>query len=321
MINNSLTLPFPMETQKQNDDILKKHISDIVRHIFEKVASETPSNHTMVGKPQKINKKTITPSLYNPHNYRLYFNFTKEQYKPKEGMVGVWLGKIINYGSTFTSIGEGIRVTIRKTQVEVINKLTEEQWFLINRARAKEEIYAICNKIDDKCISSLKKFIEVYGGNSDFVILKRECRGLFNNLNTKSDNKVMQEPFIDKLPLDMTFETDIVKKVYKKPNVEFKEPIYAAKYLENSALNEFSPEISNAINQLDTRLTPVLAELTRQIELHLKVQERTLEYLQGINEGLAKKPTQKPKRMPYSWHKRLSPKLQSLINKKGKLII
>ena len=205
----------------------------------------------MVGQP----KKTVTTnSLYNPHNYRLYFSFKKDNFKSIEGMVGVWYGKSINYGKDFTSTGEGIRVTVRKTQIEVINKLTEEQWFLINRAKAKEEIYSICNKIDEKCIASLKRFIEIYGGQTDFIILKREARGIYNNLNTKSDNKVMQEPFIDSLPLDMTFETPIVKKVYKKPNVEFKEPIYAARYLENSALNEFSPEICQELEKINLQI-------------------------------------------------------------------
>lgn len=200
-------------------------------------------------------KKSVTTSLYNPHNYRLYFNFTKKNYKPKQGMVGVWFGKFKNHQKEFTATGEGTRVTIKKTQVELINKLTEEEWFLVNRAKAKEEIQAICAKIDDKCIKGLKRFIEVYGGECNFILLKRECRAL---LKTKSDNKVMKEPFIDTLPLDMVFETDIVKKVYKKPNVEFKEPIYAANYLENSALKEFAPEISTQLDKMNAELKGLL---------------------------------------------------------------
>ena len=236
-----------MEKEKENKDAMKEHIGRIVNPIFEKSASEISLNHTMVGKYGLKIKTTIPQSLYNPHNYRLYFNFIKENFNPHEGMVGVWFGKLKNYGSEFTATGEGVRITIKKTQVEIINKLSEEQWFLVNRAKGKEEIHAICNKIDEKCIISFKKFIEIYGGKSDFIILKREHRELYNNLHTKSDNKVMKEPFIDKLPLEMTFETDIVKKVYKKPNVEFKEPIYAANYLENSALNEFAPEIAQEL--------------------------------------------------------------------------
>ena len=211
-----------------------------------KSPQETPFNHTMVGsKP----KKTISPSLYNPHNYRLYFSFKKEHFTPKEGMVGVWFGKLKNYGSEFTAVGEGIRVTIKKHQAEIINKLTEQEWFVVNRASARTEITALLQTIETKCIASFKSFIAVYGGSSDFVILHREERPELI-LNTKSDNKILNEPFIDKIPLETTFETKIVKKPYKESNVEFKEPIYAARYLENSALHEFAPEIANSIHEL-----------------------------------------------------------------------
>lgn len=203
-------------------------------------------NHTMVGQKHK---NYVTPSLLNPHNYRLYFSFTKESFNPKEGMVSVWLGQLKNYDSEFTALGEGVRITIKKHQVEVINKLTEQEWFTINRMKAKEEITSLLTKIDGKCIEALKKFIKVYGGSSDFKILKREGRPNLI-LNTKSDSKVMQEPFIDSMPVDMAFETSIVKKVYKEQNVEFKEPIYAARHLENSALNEFAPMIAEAIKQI-----------------------------------------------------------------------
>lgn len=192
-----------------------------------------------------------------------------------EGMVGVWSGKKVNYGKEFTATGEGIRVTVRKTQVEVINKLSEEQWFSINRSKSKEEIAAVINKIEDKCITSLKRFIEVYGGSTDFSILKRERRPFFNNLNTKSDNKVMNEPFIDSIPLNMTFETENVKKVYKLPNVEFSTPLLAAQYLENSALHEFAPEITSAIKSVADELSNSKGVIERLSELQLKQAENT----------------------------------------------
>ncbi len=256
---------------------------------------ETKFNHSMVGLNKKQIKKVVTPSLYNPHNYRLYLKFTKEKYHPKEGMVGVWFGKLKNYGKEFTALGEGIRVTVKKVQVELINKLSEEEWFYINRAKAKEEIAAILNKIDDKCITALKKFIEVYGGKSDFKIIKTENRPNLN-LFTSSDNKVMQEPYIDTLPLNMTFDTKIVKKVYKKANVEYKQPIYAATHLENSALHEFAPEIANSINDLGNHLIPSIRSLDKSIQLeitnkklHMKVLHSMDKTLKDIRESLPKR--------------------------------
>ena len=233
-------------TEKDGSLSAYDEIGKIVRPIFNKVLQETTPNHTMVGNHGSNDK---TPSLYNPHNYRLYFAFKKDTYKPLEGMVGVWFGKFKNYGKEFTSTGEGVRITVKKSQVEVINKLSDQHWYMINRFKAKEEVSALLNEINKKCIIALKKFIEVYGGESDYIILNNDNRANLI-LNTKCDNKVMRDKIIDSLPLNMTFETEIVKKVYKQPNVEFKEPVLAARYLENSALNEFSPEITQALKEL-----------------------------------------------------------------------
>lgn len=271
VLSHPLTSNGKMKDKKEMyDKKLSDYIDKITKPIFNRVLQETPKNHTMVDKPIKSIKKTVTPSLYNCHNYRLYFNFTKEKYKPKEGMVGVWFGKFKNYGKEFTAVGEGVRITIKRTKVEVINKQNEEQWHYINRIKAKEEIKALLNKIDQKCINSFKKFIEVYGGCSDYAIVKAENRPNLN-LFTQSDNKVMKEPFIDNLPLNMQFETPIVKKVYKKPNVEYKQPIYAATYLENSGLKEFAPEISNSIRELTNVLTPTIADLNYNLKTHISV--------------------------------------------------
>lgn len=276
---------------KKDNETLEEQIERITKPIYKKALQETKFNHTMVDKSNFKIKKTVTPALYNAHNYRLYFNFTKKKYTPKEGMVGPWFGKFKNYGKEFTVVGEGIRVTIKKTQAEIINKLSEEEWFLVNKAKAKEEILAVINKIDDKCIRSFKKFMEVYGGRSDLIILNREDKVKLI-LNTKCDNKVMKEKFIDSIPLNTRFETPIVKKVYKKPNVEFKEPIYAAQYLENSALNDFNSEISGylkvileslkgsiqvnastskTLNQFVTQFLPIQADFATNIKSHTKV--------------------------------------------------
>lgn len=279
---------------------IKDYIDRITTPIFEKSLQETKKNHSMVGFNKKSNKKTVTPSLYNCHNYRLYFKFTKRKYHPKEGMVGVWFGKFKNYGKEFTAVGEGIRATVKKFQVEVINKISEEEWFYINRIKAKEEIAAILNKIDNKCITSLKKFIEIYGGISDYIILKSENRSKLN-LFIKSDNKIMQEPFIDTLPLNMAFDTPIVKKVYKQPNVEFKEPIYAATYLENSGLKEYSPIIAASIDNLGNHLIPAINELNKSIQLEITNKKLHQKVLNSMDKTLKDISNSLPKRGLLKW--------------------
>ncbi len=286
-----------METQKKRLEALKKeeeaayqtHLSTICNTHWDKALKETQSNHTMV---VHNNKKSITPSLYNPHNYRLYLNFTKEKYKPKEGMVGVWLGKLKNYGKEFTVLGEGVRITVKKTQVEVINKLSEQQWFVINRGKAKVETSNLLSKIDQKCIKSLKKFIKTYGGRCDFVILKREGRP-YLNLFTKCDNKVKNEPFIDTLPSEMTFETDEVKKVYHhKGEVEFKTPIGAAHHLDNSALREFSPEIVNELKIFNFKIDKVnesMAYVAENYKSHVGMVEEGFKLFKKMNKRMEQK--------------------------------
>jgi hypothetical protein len=258
-----------------------------------KTAKETNFNHTMVGKAQKSAEKIVTYSLYNPHNYRLYFKFTKNGYKPMGGMVGVWFGKFKNYNSEFSVLGDGVRIIIKKNQAEVINKLTEEQWYSINKSKAKEEISAILNNIDEKCKNSLKNFITTFGGETDYIILKTENRPKLN-MFIKSDNKVMQETYIDSLPLDMQFETDIVKKVYKQKNIEFKEPIYAARYLENAALQDFSPQITDALKEVTNALKNIYLvsadhkdafnKYAGYIEMHLDSIQKISQYMQDVRD-------------------------------------
>ena len=262
-------------------------IGKIVRPIFNKVLQETTPNHTMVG---NHGSRDASPSLYNPHNYRLYFAFKKDTFKPFEGMVGVWFGKLKNYGKEFTSTGEGVRITVKKSQVEVINKLSDQHWYMINRFQAKEEVAALLNEIDKKCITALKRFIEVYGGESDFNILNNDKRPNLI-LNTKCDNKVMKEKVVDSLPLNMTFETDIVKKVYKQPNVEFKEPILAAQYLENSALNDFSPQIVQVLKEMffvSDEHKKAFEEYALCLKKHLKVLDHMDKTLTKIDKAHSK---------------------------------
>lgn len=255
-----------------------------------KVPQEKVLNHTMVG---RVFKGYVTPALYNPHNYRLYFRFTKEGYTPKVGMVGVWFGKFVNYGKEFSAVGEGVRVTVRKEQVEVINKLSEQQWFAINKVSAREELERIIGGIHGKCVAGLRRFVEVYGGSSDFVIVNINKNAPRMMLNTPSDHKVMQTQTVDGLPLNLTFETGVVKKVYGEPNVEYKQAVYAAQFFENEALLDFSPLIVASLDALGSKVVDLagitqkavdgaLIPLTEQIKLHLEVQKETLAALKDM---------------------------------------
>ena len=61
------------------DKKVTDYIDRITLPIFNKVLQETKKNRILVGSKKKIS--TIY-SLYNPHNYRLYFDFKRIDFHP-----------------------------------------------------------------------------------------------------------------------------------------------------------------------------------------------------------------------------------------------
>lgn len=224
-------------TKQSDEQAVYDEISKIVTPIFEKAAKEAKPNHTMVGDPVTTIKEL---SGLNIHNYRRYFIFDTKTFNPKTSMVGgrVSLLQGRNYDKEWSIDNfHKCRVTIKKVQAEVIYKYNDRDWFAIVNARSREQISALLDSFDNSCINALKEFVKIWGGKSDFKIIRK--------FPMKNDNKVMHEDFIDRLPQALTFETPVVKKYYKDTpiKVEFKDPEYAIQYLENSALKPFAPEI------------------------------------------------------------------------------
>ena len=66
-----------MENNNKRD--VYSEIDKIVNPIFDKVLKETSKNHTMVGVGGSDLKSYC---FYQPHNHRLYFDFSKLNFKP-----------------------------------------------------------------------------------------------------------------------------------------------------------------------------------------------------------------------------------------------
>jgi hypothetical protein len=112
----------------------------------------------------------------------------------------------------------------------------------------------------------------------------------------RHEEYIKGEEYIDKLPKDLIIHDTVFKKVYGS-GVEFINPnsppgIEVKNYIKNRALEDISPKIVEALNELGSSYSKiaedVLKPLTYQIQLHLKVQRKTYKYLKAINEKLEK---------------------------------
>ncbi len=233
---------------KNNEAHIKKHIDEITTPIFNKVLQETGLNPMMVGRVEGSKK---IQWLWQPHNYRLYFDFDKRNFNPprsdnptlkklKIRLVGFdYQSK--NYGSEhhFNNF-YGCRIVIKKTQVEVTNKSHNKQWRLMTARDIDDigcRINEVTERLDKQCIEALKKIIKYFGGKSKFEILKKRCKG---------EHGVHGLDFLDKIPEDMVIHDTVFKKVYKK-KVEYKSPVHVKNTVSNYAIHNIAPDIANEL--------------------------------------------------------------------------
>lgn len=228
---------------------LKQAIERVSEPIFNKVLQETKKNHMMVGDGKAVNYRFF---YYNPHNFRLYFDFSKENFdvthfikttnRKKEGMVYISCGNIINKNEVSLSNFYGCNIRIKAKSVEVINLINHKENYIINidvQKNIKKQIDKIVKQKIVECFDILDLFISRFGGFSKFKLL-----------NWVSEDKVIFEDKLNLFPLKMKFNSPIVKKVYNDKSIEFSNSAFACNYASNIALKDFTPEIVNALDGL-----------------------------------------------------------------------
>ena len=234
-----------MENKKKSNDVLEKHIESIVKPIFEEAAQEVSKNRLSVGQQTLSNKKKC---YYQPHNYRLYFDFNKETFSPepiyenrykelKQLKTLVFIYNILNSNEHQYKNFIGCTIWVKKTQIEITNLIDHKKWYVVNigtREEVRNQVFDICNEKDEQCKNVLRKFISLFGGSSNF-----------NILNRMFDHKVMDSNIRKKIPKHMKFRTEVVKKLYNEHNVEYSDPVSAANYMHNMGIEELAPEIHN----------------------------------------------------------------------------
>lgn len=243
------------------------YVKSIVDPIFKKVLHEAEKNRLSVGGGSVSGVTTNSRYvLYCPHNYRLYIDFSRTGYSPllcggdaktdPQGSVvttvnGVKVNmRVVNSKEHCYELIGGCRVVVKKTQVEITNKVDEGRWYPVELGSVdgiRERIASIVLKKEQECISALQGLISAFGGTSGFRIL-----------NAVHEEKIKHEHVVDLLPMKMKLHSDVVKKVYNEANVEFSSPVFAVNFLRSRAIEDIAPQIASAINGLaDTVLSPV----------------------------------------------------------------
>lgn len=284
-----------MEKQKRDSDIVENHIKKVVKPIFDKVLQETPINQTLVG---KIDISNIEKRAWQPHNYRLYFDFNKENFNPPNQPTTNppkidqgWLSlvkysyKPVNYGKEHLFMNfHWCNILVKKNQVSVTHKFYGKQWFLVsylNPGQYEDFVNQKKKEMQDHCILALRKFIEVFGGSSDFKIIKEQ----------KNDNSFAGDKVIDNLPEHLRVNTELFKKDYAE-KLEFKGTEPMVNYVYNQSLKKKEPDIldelsiikeivkgtlevnadtSKMINNMVRESMPALAEFHSDVRVHNKV--------------------------------------------------
>lgn len=252
--------------------------------ILEKFPYEIPNNHTLVGQGGIVD---MPIAYYQPHNYRLYFDFFRENFNPRTSLEKArlrgylndhWTHEVKNVSESVFKFENCCTIKVKRRTIEIINNLEHKRWYPIElNDKIYDQVLAINEKKDKECLDILKEFIELFGGTSKFNIVNRYVQ----------EHKVEGEVAVNKIPRPMKFYTPIVKKAYNEPNVEFKTAIQAATYLEDRAIERIAPEIqgmvrgileinaasSRTLNQFITTFMPIEQKHSLNIERHTAVLE------------------------------------------------
>ncbi len=240
---------------------------------------ETKRNRISVGNKNKI--KDIY-SLYNPHNYRLYFDFEKVNFHPLRPAEPTYQkdgGRLNLRNSKEWETKEtilGCNLIVKKTQIQINNLIDPKKWHLILMGdidKRKQQIREIHQKKINEGIQALNQFLRVYGGRSEFKLLRVWC-----------EEKIEHDQPIDKLPVDMFFTSKNVKKAYGEKVIEyFGDPIQASNYFSDRGIEDIAPKIADSLNNLSIRFDNMGHKIIDMMEYRGKVDTELLIHVQTHN--------------------------------------
>ena len=273
-------------TKKETINSFEEAINRITTPIFERVLKETTKNHMSVGGVGHKKKKYCIVHL---HNCRLYFDFFKDNLditKLKKPCFDTMVYSLKNSTEHQLNYFNKCRITIKKTQVEVQNKIdTLKKHRIKLDSNAKNRINKIVIQKITESKRVLRKFIKEYGGKSNLNILNLYC-----------ETKVWHEDFIDSVPIDAKWHDKVSKKVYNEKNVEFSNPIFASNYIKNQSIKDKEPEMMDQLLLLNTKFDrfftefiPIQKEFAINIKSHTKVIKQMAKGFKKFNGLLSQK--------------------------------
>lgn len=220
-------------------------------------------------------------SVYNPHNARFYFLFDSSSLNQ-----GRWgsVASSVNRRESCLRDWLGCRWVVKKRMLEVTNKVSKDRRFYIRGSldERRSQVVDAVAVLELEVVDRLREFVRVFGGSTDFVVVKRWI----------PDNKILHDKLVDAIPQSVTFRNDVVKKVYNTvpSNVEFSSPEFVSNAFRNLGLFDFAPLIAEELGGVRADIAALSGEalkpLTEQIRLHLAVQEKTLSVLSLMEEKL-----------------------------------
>lgn len=252
-------------------------------------------NDTMVGSDPSAG---VFESIALVQNYRRYFNFDKSNFKPPNHATTMppkfSSGKLnfhafnykpLNYNSEhlFKNFNK-CEVRVKKNVVEVINMQFDGLWIDIKCASEElidVQLKQIKKDLDAHCERTLKLFVSVYGGSSDYVILpsKRE-----------PEIGLPREDVWDKIPREMIVYFEPVGKKLYPEKVEYYGDSYVANVLSNTGLNRYSKVVSDCLLHTDSKIDkfmdvflPVQKDFAENIASHTVVVKEMAAGFQKFN--------------------------------------
>lgn len=241
----------------------------------------------------KIDKKL----LFRPNNYRRQIQFLKAV---DSGYKTTIRKKLFKLGFK-SSIGkrnkllfvknfkQNITIQLGKNKLSAIwsqNIIGGSKEIFLIKASSYSEVETRINEIklniESLIDSSLKDFLKI-----------SNIKYCDKPIWIRHEDFIKGEEFIDSIPKEVLIHDTVMKKVYPE-GVEFiggknKEPtVYIKNYLKNRALEDFSPELVDAINNVNVRMDdllikflPVQEQFSENIESHTRV-------VKGMVEGFDK---------------------------------
>lgn len=187
--------------------------------------------------------------LWQPHNYRLYFDYQKPSDRTSignEGTVGV---RYKNHDSEAELTIGNCKVTLKKNQAEVINLKLEKDWIMFERPNIGEieaKIEEIRGELREESRQALETALELLGGKTEYKILRERC-----------ENGIHGIDWLDKIPKDRVIHDTVFKKVYSD-KTEVYGMANTKNLIKNACISNVSEEIADELINLRQAVNPLL---------------------------------------------------------------